>query len=94
MKVVQTLYGTFNDDQLKVLSNAISEINVCMEKVASEKEAIKDIVNAVYDELKIPKKIVNRMAKAQYRQSFSKEVVENKEFEALFETTFNLKTND
>jgi hypothetical protein len=91
MKVVQTLYGTFNEEQLQILGNAISEIIVCMEKVASEKESIKDITDAVYDQLKLPKKIINRMAKAQYKQSFSKEVVENKEFETLFETTFNVK---
>lgn len=90
MKSVQTLYGTFNDDQLKVLRGAIDEINRHMEKVASEKEAMKDIVTATYEELKIPKKIINRMAKAQYKQSFGVEVVENKEYEALFETTFNV----
>jgi hypothetical protein len=93
MKTVQTLYGTFNDDQLKVLRGAIDEMCVCMEKVASQKEDIKAIVTATYEELKIPKKIINRMAKAQFKQSFGKEVVENKEYEALFETTFNVKAD-
>lgn len=91
MTTIQTLYGTFNEEQLKTLRKAIDEMNVYMEKAQNDKEHMKDIINYVHEELKIPKKIINRMAKSHFKQTFGKEVVENKEYEALFETTFNVK---
>jgi hypothetical protein len=62
-----------------------------MNRNASNTEAIKDIVNVANDELKIPKKIVKRMAKTQFKQSFESEVAESKEFEALFESMKDVK---
>jgi hypothetical protein len=38
----------------------------------------------VYDQYKIPKKIVKRLAKVHHKNSFSQQVVEDKEFEALY----------
>jgi len=45
MITVQTLFGNFNEEQLKTLKDAISEINSSMSKIDSENEAIKDIVD-------------------------------------------------
>jgi len=38
-----------------------------------------------YDALKIPKKIIKKLAKAQYNQSIQSETAEFNEFVALFE---------
>jgi len=85
MTTVQTLYGTFNEEELETLKNSIDEINVCMSKMDVEKQNIKGILDATFDRLSIPKKIIRKMAKVKYKQTFQEEVAEQKEFEALFE---------
>jgi len=82
---VQTLFGTFTDEQLKALKGAISEMVVVMHKQDALKVEMKDILDATYDSLKVPKKILRKMAKVEYKQSFQEEIAESKEFEALFE---------
>ena len=91
MATVQTLFGTFNDEQLKALKGAIEEINHSMNLIDVQNTQIKDIVNATYDSLKVPKKIIKRMAKVYYNQSLQTEVAEFKEFEALFEGITEVK---
>jgi hypothetical protein len=91
MPTVQTLFGTFDDDQLKALKGAIEEINHSMNLIEVQNTQIKDIVNATYDSLKVPKKIIKRMAKVYYNQSLQTEVAEFKEFEALFEGITEVK---
>jgi hypothetical protein len=82
---VQTLFGTFNQEQLKTLKGAIDEMIIVMQKQDALKLEMKDVLDATFDSLKIPKKILRKMAKVQYKQSFQEEIAESKEFEALFE---------
>ena len=91
MTKVNTLFGSFDDEQLKKLKGYIDESVMYMNRNKSNTEAIKDIVDAANDELKIPKKIVKRMAKTQFNNSFQTEVAESKEFEALFESMQDIK---
>lgn len=91
MTKVNTLFGSFDDDQLKKLKGYIDEVVLHMNRNKNNNEAIKDIVDAAHDELKIPKKIVKRMAKTQFNNSFQTEVAESKEFEALFESMQDVK---
>ena len=51
----------------------------------------KEIIDVTYDNLKIPKKIIKRMAKVYLNQSLQEEVAEFKEFEALFEGITEVK---
>jgi len=85
MATIQTLFGTFNDEELRALNGAIDEMIVVMEKQEAQRLAMKDIIDATHDSLSIPKKILRKMAKARYKQSFQEEVAEFSEFEALFE---------
>jgi hypothetical protein len=91
MPTIQTLFGTFDDKQLKELKGAIDEINEHMYQQDQKKKMIKEILDVTYDNLKIPKKIISRMAKVQYNQSMQTEVAEFKEFEALFEGITEVK---
>jgi 16S rRNA C967 or C1407 C5-methylase (RsmB/RsmF family) len=84
MADVDTLYGTFSEDDLKAIKNSISEMSNEMSIIEGHKEAIKDIVDAVYDKYKLPKKIINRLAKAYHKQSFQEEVQLDNEFEAIY----------
>jgi hypothetical protein len=84
MTAVTTLYGSFDEDQLKSIRDALSEISNEMTVIDSHKEAIKDVIDALYDNFKIPKKVLRRMAKTHHKQSFQEEVTEDNEFEALY----------
>jgi hypothetical protein len=84
MVAVDTLFGTFKEDDLKSLRGALDEISHAMTKNESIKQEIKDIIDAVYDKHKVPKKIIRKMAKAHHKQTFQEEVAEYKEFEALY----------
>jgi hypothetical protein len=81
---VNTIFGDFKEDDLKVIRESIEEISVHFQKIESENLAIKDIVDVVFDQYKLPKKIIKRMAKVHYKNTFSQQVVEDKEFEALY----------
>jgi len=88
---VNTLFGSFDEEQLKKLKGYVDELVLHMNKNQSNNEAMKDIVDIANDELKIPKKIVKRMAKTQFKNSFQTEIAESKEFEALFESMNGIK---
>lgn len=91
MSAIQTLFGTYNDEQIKSLKGAIDEMIIVMQKQDALKVEMKDIVDATYDSLKLPKKILKKMARVQYKQSFQEEVAENKEFEVLYEGITEVK---
>ena len=91
MTKVSTLFGDFDDTKLKQLKGYVEEVVVHMNRNQSNNEAIKDIVNVANEELKVPKKIIKRMAKTQFKQSFQTEIAEDKEFEALFESMLDAK---
>jgi hypothetical protein len=84
MTTVITLYGSFDENQLKSIRDALSEISNEMTVIDSHKEAIKDVIDALHDNFKIPKKVLRRMAKTHHKQSFQEEVTEDNEFEALY----------
>ena len=90
MASITTLFGTFNDEELHALKSAIDEMIVVMEKQDAQRLAMKDILDATFDTLKIPKKILRKMAKVQYKQSFQEDVAEQSEFESLFEGITNM----
>jgi hypothetical protein len=88
---VQTLYGTFDEKQLRALKGYIEEMVVCMTRIKSTSQSMADILSLAHDELKIPKKIIRKMAKVQYNQSLPIEIAEFKEFEALIESIKDVK---
>ena len=91
MTKVNTLFVSYDDAQLKKLKGYVEEVVLHMHKNKNNNEAVKDIIDAAHDELKIPKKIIKRMSKTQFNNSFQNEVAESKEFEALFESMQDIK---
>ena len=91
MPTIQTLFGTFDDKQLKELKGAITEINEHQYNIKVKQNQIKEITDVTFDNLKIPKKLIKRMAKVYMNQSLQEEVAEFKEFEALFEGITEVK---
>ena len=81
---VSTIFGTFKEDDLKSIHDALNEMTNEMNQIQNHKDAIKDVLNALYDNYKIPKKVLRRLAKTHYKNSFQEEVSLDNEFEALY----------
>ena len=88
---VQTLFGTFDEKQLKSLKGYIDELMHCMAQIKSSRTSMGEIIDLASDELKIPKKIVRKMAKVQFNQSMPTDLAEFKELEALIEGITEVK---
>lgn len=86
---IETVFGTLDDNQSQTLRDGIKEISVHLSRIDMEKSAIKDIVSSVFDETKVPKKMINRFSKVYHKQSFSEVVVEDNEFQSLYSALFS-----
>jgi hypothetical protein len=88
---IQTLFGTFQEKELKEIRVCLDEMVECFYKIDNEKNLLKDIVDVTFDKYKIPKKILRKMAKTHFKQSFQEEAAEFNDFEALFEKISEMK---
>lgn len=84
-KTVASTFGTFTDEELQTLKKGLKELSDVMTMMESQREVMKDIINSVYDELKIPKKIIRKMAVTYHKKNYSEVVAEQEEFELLYE---------
>lgn len=82
---IQTLYGTFDEKQLKELKSAINEIDAEMTKIDGLNEYIADICEVTHQNLGIPKKIVKKLAVSKHKQNLAQVVAEHNELESLFD---------
>lgn len=84
-KTVASTFGTFTDEELKILKNGMKELSDVMTMQEAQRDTLKEIINSVHEELKIPKKIIRKMAKTYHKKNFSEVVAEQEEFELLYE---------
>lgn len=70
----------------KKIKDALQEISDSMTRIEAERDLIKDIVNDINDNFKLPKKYVNKMARIFHKQNFAKEQQETDELESLYLT--------
>lgn len=82
---VQTIFGQLDDAQVKTLKDGIGEMCVFLSNIDNEKQKLKDVLDSVFEETKIPKKIINKLAKVRHKQNFVEETTEFNEFESLYE---------
>jgi len=81
---IETVFGTLDDNQINTLTNGVNEILVHLSRIDSANEAIKDIVGSVFDDTKVPKKFIKRIAKVRHKNSFSEVAIEDNEFQSLY----------
>jgi vacuolar-type H+-ATPase catalytic subunit A/Vma1 len=72
-------------EQKKELQKAIREISNSMIRTEAERDLIKEIVKEQSDQLQIPKKIINKIAKTFHKQSLHQEVADHEDFVELYE---------
>lgn len=78
-----------NPADRKKVADALNEISNAMYRIAGEKDYIRETINDLAKEYEVSKKILNRMARIHYKQSFSETVAEDEEFEILYENVMN-----
>lgn len=81
---VASTFGTFTNEELKVLKNGMRELSDVFTMQESQREVVKDILNSLHEELKIPKKIIRKMAKTYHKSNYSEVLAEQEEFELLY----------
>ena len=82
---VASTFGTFTEEQLRILKNGMKEMSDVFTMQESQREVIKDILGNLHEELKIPKKLIRKMAKTYHKRNFEEVVAEQEEFELLYE---------
>lgn len=86
MTTVNTLFGTFDEKQLKSLKGFVEEIVSCMNRTKANNESIADMLELAHDELKLPKKIIRKIANYEFKKGqMESDYAEFKEVEALIE---------
>jgi hypothetical protein len=80
---VQTLYGTFDEKQLRELKSAINEIDTELTKIEGLNEYISDICDVTHQSLGLPKKVIKKLAVTKHKQNLAQVVAEHNELESL-----------
>lgn len=75
-----------NEADRKKLFDAIRECSNSMTRMSAEKDYIKDSIKSVCDDLKLPKRLVNRLVKVYHKQNYDEEVATHEQFEQLYQT--------
>lgn len=70
----------------QAIKNALQEISNCLTRVEAERDLIKDILQTVQDNQKIPKKYVRKLAKIFHKQNYEELQQEQEDIDSLYET--------
>ena len=73
-----------SDEAKKKITGAMNEMSASMLRGEAERELQKNIINDLFDELKIPKKVLSKMARVYHKQNFAEEKATHEEFEELY----------
>lgn len=82
---------SLSDEDVKNVVSAIKTINDSMMRIDSERDLIKETVNKLHEELQFPKRLLRRLAKTHYLNSFEADVEEDRQFEETYERINNKK---
>ena len=69
----------------KKIMDAMNEVSACKTRIEGEREYIKETIDMLSKDFKIPKKHLNRLAKVIHKQNFAEEQSQDEEFQTLVE---------
>lgn len=84
-KTVVSSFGTFTDKELAFLKGGMKELSDVFTMQEAQRDTVKEIIDRVHQELKIPKKIIRKMANTWHKRNYNEVVAEQQEFETLYE---------
>jgi Trm5-related predicted tRNA methylase len=68
------------------LLGVLKELSASMARIEGERSFMKEASADISDQLKIPKKLVSKMAKVYHKQNYDEEVAVHEQFETLYES--------
>lgn len=74
------------DQDKKDILGVLTEISNSMLRIKSEREYIKEAIDAAAEKYDMNKRILRKMAKVYHNNSFTDEVTEMEEFQELYES--------
>lgn len=77
---VSNLPSTITDKDRKAIQGALKEMSDSMYRVAAEKDLQKDIAAKMHEDLGIPKKEFNKLARIYHASNLVEEATRNEEF--------------
>ena len=83
---IETIFGTLDSKQLETLKSGIKEISYSFERMNSEKENIKAVIDSLKEETNLPKKIIRKIAKIYFESNFDEISTEFNEIESIYTT--------
>lgn len=75
-----------NPEDRQKLLKVIKDCSDSITRAKSEKDFVREAVADISEELKVPKRLVNRMVKVYHKQNFDEEVAVQDQFETLYQT--------
>lgn len=91
MTTINTFVMPSSPDDRKKIMDAMGEISASMTRVEGEKSYIKETIADLHEKFGIPKKMLNRFARAHHKSSFHEELGADDEFEAMCQTLVNIE---
>lgn len=74
-----------SEDQAKI-KKAVTELSDSLTRIAAERDLQKSILDEMKEKLDMDKKILRKMAKTYYNDSFDKDLTEHEKFETLYKS--------
>lgn len=74
------------EEQQGRLKKALKDAADSHLRAEAESEYLREVIKKVAEDLKIPKKLVNALAKTYHKQNFDEVVAEHEQFEKLYKT--------
>lgn len=81
-----------NPADRKKLLDCLKECSNSLTRIEGERDYIKEVVTDIAKQLQLPKRIMNKMVKVYHKQNYDEEVATQEQFEQLYETVVDLKT--
>jgi len=83
-----------NPNDRQKLKIAIGEITNCLLRIDSEREAMKEIIADASTKYGVDKKMIRKIATTMYKHNYADVQAENEEFETLYETLVEGRTDE
>ena len=73
----------------KAIKDCLLEISNSLTRIEGERDIIKEAINNICEDYDLNKRTFRKLAKTFYKQNFSKEVSEHREYEEMYQQLTN-----
>jgi copper chaperone CopZ len=75
----------------KRIKSCMEEVSNALTRIDGEKDYIKEAINSLSEEVDVPKKVLNKMARVFHKQNLPEVVGDVEDVEALYESVMSIK---